>query len=217
MGTDTQLSGGEVSIARFKPKPARSNELPSYTAAQFEILSPVDHPHATPANDLKDAKIGNFLADKPCLQSLQSGTIFSLAVSGRVFRQELKRLNPLHGNHEPIALEHGEPNGHHWDNNMKANREGELHPSKRSIGSIVAACMQGLILGAVHRSNPCHTSGSRIFLLRILGISWQDAGEGVGRMSTQKRQVLWFAGIYMSSLIVFTLVTYLLRSALRLL
>jgi hypothetical protein len=37
------------------------------------------------------------------------------------------------------------------------------------------------------------------------------------RMSTQKRQFLWFAGIYMSSLIVFALVTYLLRTALRLL
>ena len=39
----------------------------------------------------------------------------------------------------------------------------------------------------------------------------------MGRMSTQKRQFLWFAGIYMSSLIVFALVTYLLRNALRLL
>jgi hypothetical protein len=35
------------------------------------------------------------------------------------------------------------------------------------------------------------------------------------RMSTPKRQFLWFAGIYMSSLIVFALVTYLLRTALR--
>lgn len=39
----------------------------------------------------------------------------------------------------------------------------------------------------------------------------------MGRMSTQKRQFLWFTGIYMSSLIVFALVTYLLRAALRLL
>jgi|HubBroStandDraft_4_1064222.scaffolds.fasta_scaffold12327_3 hypothetical protein len=39
----------------------------------------------------------------------------------------------------------------------------------------------------------------------------------MGRMSTQKRQFLWFAGIYMSSLIVFALVTYFLRTALRLL
>ena len=39
----------------------------------------------------------------------------------------------------------------------------------------------------------------------------------MGRMSTQKRQFLWFTGIYLSSLIVFVLVTYLLRSALRLL
>jgi hypothetical protein len=39
----------------------------------------------------------------------------------------------------------------------------------------------------------------------------------MGRMSTQKRQFLWFTGIYMSSLIVFALVTYLLRTALRLL
>jgi hypothetical protein len=39
----------------------------------------------------------------------------------------------------------------------------------------------------------------------------------MGRMSTQKRRLLWFAGIYMSSLIVFALVTYLLRTALRLL
>jgi hypothetical protein len=39
----------------------------------------------------------------------------------------------------------------------------------------------------------------------------------MGRMSTQKRQFLWFAGIYLSSLIGFALVTYLLRTALRLL
>lgn len=37
----------------------------------------------------------------------------------------------------------------------------------------------------------------------------------MGRMSTQKRQFVWFAGIYMSSLIVFALITYLLRTALR--
>jgi len=39
----------------------------------------------------------------------------------------------------------------------------------------------------------------------------------MGWMRTQKRQFLWFTGIYMSSLIVFALVTYLLRTALRLL
>lgn len=39
----------------------------------------------------------------------------------------------------------------------------------------------------------------------------------MGRMSTQQRHFLWFAGIYMSSLIIFALVTYLLRTALRLL
>jgi hypothetical protein len=39
----------------------------------------------------------------------------------------------------------------------------------------------------------------------------------MGRMTTQHRQVLWFAGIYMSSLIIFAFVTYLLRTALRLL
>jgi hypothetical protein len=39
----------------------------------------------------------------------------------------------------------------------------------------------------------------------------------MGRMSAQKGQFLWFAGIYMSSLIVFALITYLLRTALRLL
>ena len=36
-------------------------------------------------------------------------------------------------------------------------------------------------------------------------------------MSERKNRLLWFAGIYVSSLIVFVLVTYLLRTALRLL
>ena len=39
----------------------------------------------------------------------------------------------------------------------------------------------------------------------------------MGRMSTQKRQFLWFSGIYLGSVIVFAFVTYLLRTALRLL
>jgi hypothetical protein len=39
----------------------------------------------------------------------------------------------------------------------------------------------------------------------------------MGRMSTQRMQFLWFTGIYLSSLIAFALVTYLLRSALQLL
>jgi hypothetical protein len=36
-------------------------------------------------------------------------------------------------------------------------------------------------------------------------------------MSERKKRLLWFAGIYVSSLIVFALITYLLRTALRLL
>ena len=36
-------------------------------------------------------------------------------------------------------------------------------------------------------------------------------------MSERKKRLLWFAGICVSSLIVFVLVTYLLRTALRLL
>ena len=36
-------------------------------------------------------------------------------------------------------------------------------------------------------------------------------------MSKREKRLLWFAGIYLSSLIVFALVTYLLRAALRLL
>lgn len=36
-------------------------------------------------------------------------------------------------------------------------------------------------------------------------------------MSEQRKRLLWFAGIYVSSLIVFALVTYMLRAALRLL
>jgi hypothetical protein len=36
-------------------------------------------------------------------------------------------------------------------------------------------------------------------------------------MSERKKRFLWFAGIYLSSLIVFALVTCLLRTALRLL
>ena len=36
-------------------------------------------------------------------------------------------------------------------------------------------------------------------------------------MSTQGKQLLWFAGIYVSSLIVFAFVTYLLKAVLRLL
>jgi len=36
-------------------------------------------------------------------------------------------------------------------------------------------------------------------------------------MSERKTRLLWFAGIYVSSLIVFALVTYMLRTALRLL
>lgn len=36
-------------------------------------------------------------------------------------------------------------------------------------------------------------------------------------MSTQSKQQLWFAGIYVSSLIVFAFVTYLLKAVLRLL
>ena len=36
-------------------------------------------------------------------------------------------------------------------------------------------------------------------------------------MSERKMRLLWFAGIYLSSLSVFALVTYLLRTALRLL
>jgi len=39
----------------------------------------------------------------------------------------------------------------------------------------------------------------------------------MGRMSELKKRLLWFAGIYVSSLIVFVFVTYLLRAALRLL
>jgi hypothetical protein len=41
--------------------------------------------------------------------------------------------------------------------------------------------------------------------------------KGLGRMSTQSKQLLWFAGIYVSSLIVFAFVTYLLKAVLRLL
>ena len=33
-----------------------------------------------------------------------------------------------------------------------------------------------------HRSNRCHTRGSRVFVLRLLGISRQDPGEGMGRI-----------------------------------
>jgi hypothetical protein len=36
-------------------------------------------------------------------------------------------------------------------------------------------------------------------------------------MSEQKRRLLWFASIYLGSLIVFVLVTYVLRTVLRLL
>jgi hypothetical protein len=36
-------------------------------------------------------------------------------------------------------------------------------------------------------------------------------------MSTRTKQLLWFAGIYVSSLIVFAFVTYLLKVVLRLL
>jgi hypothetical protein len=36
-------------------------------------------------------------------------------------------------------------------------------------------------------------------------------------MSTRTKQLLWFAGIYVSSLIVFAFVTYLLKAVLRLL
>ncbi len=36
-------------------------------------------------------------------------------------------------------------------------------------------------------------------------------------MSERKKRLLWFAGIYAGSLIVFAFVTYLLRSVLRLL
>lgn len=36
-------------------------------------------------------------------------------------------------------------------------------------------------------------------------------------MSTQRKQLLWFAGIYVGSLIVFGFVTYLLKAVLRLL
>lgn len=36
-------------------------------------------------------------------------------------------------------------------------------------------------------------------------------------MSTQSKQLLWFAGIYVSSLIVFAFVMYLLKAILRLL
>jgi hypothetical protein len=36
-------------------------------------------------------------------------------------------------------------------------------------------------------------------------------------MSERKERLLWFAGIYVSSLIVFALVTHMLRAALRLL
>jgi hypothetical protein len=36
-------------------------------------------------------------------------------------------------------------------------------------------------------------------------------------MSERKKRLLWFAGIYLSSLIVFAFVTYLLKAVLRLL
>jgi hypothetical protein len=36
-------------------------------------------------------------------------------------------------------------------------------------------------------------------------------------MSTQTKRLLWFAGIYVSSVVIFTFITYLLRAALRLL
>ena len=36
-------------------------------------------------------------------------------------------------------------------------------------------------------------------------------------MSERKKRLLWFAGIYVSSLIVFVFVTYLMKAALRLL
>jgi hypothetical protein len=36
-------------------------------------------------------------------------------------------------------------------------------------------------------------------------------------MSERKKRMLWFTGIYVSSLMIFALVTYLLRVALRLL
>jgi hypothetical protein len=36
------------------------------------------------------------------------------------------------------------------------------------------------------------------------------------RMSERKKRLLWFAGIYVSSLIVFAFVTYLLKAVLRL-
>jgi hypothetical protein len=36
-------------------------------------------------------------------------------------------------------------------------------------------------------------------------------------MSTQKKRLFWFAGIYVSSVVTFAVITYLLRAALRLL
>jgi hypothetical protein len=36
-------------------------------------------------------------------------------------------------------------------------------------------------------------------------------------MSTQTKRLLWFAGIYVSSVVIFASITYLLRAALRLL
>jgi hypothetical protein len=36
-------------------------------------------------------------------------------------------------------------------------------------------------------------------------------------MSTQTKRLLWFAGIYVSSVVIFAFITYLLRAALRLL
>jgi hypothetical protein len=37
------------------------------------------------------------------------------------------------------------------------------------------------------------------------------------RMNAHRRQLLWFIGIYISSVIIFAFITYLLRAALRLL
>jgi hypothetical protein len=45
------------------------------------------------------------------------------------------------------------------------------------------------------RSNRCHARAARIFVLRLLGISRQDSGERMGRMSERKKRLLSFAGI----------------------
>jgi putative flippase GtrA len=65
------------------------------------------------------------------------------------------------------------------------------------LSSIIAAIVTPMVLGY---------SFFAYWVFRDMG--WRTA---------QRKQLLWFSGIYLTSVLVFALITYLLRSALKLL